>query len=265
MSNSTTVFVIAPEPTEAKISFSAKSFKIERALEILLNERLLDSYPVDEAGKSISIPVNLLAGENVFTFSIPEGSMQSLDSSGRSMAFQEIALHLGEGEVPTEPQAEAPVMPTPRAGEGGNLIENAGFEVDDFGVPANWVKQGNPIYDKTGTESHSGQAAVLADEQNGYFFKLYVSELAEYTLSHYAKGEVGGEEGRLQINWLDSSDNITDVSIVVFTATTEYTKRSMTVIAPEGAVTAEVYVSTATAEDKIWYDDYELRRTEVSR
>ena len=259
MSNNATLFVTAPEPTEAKISFSAKSFRTERALEIFLNGELLDSYPIDEAGMSISIPVNLLAGQNVLTFSIPEGSMQSLDSSGRSMAFQEIVLHLEEGEVPTEPQAEAPVMPTLRAGEGENLIENPGFEVDDFGVPANWVEQGNPIYDRTGTKSHSGKAAVLADEQNGYFFRLYVSGLTKYTLSHYAKGEVGGEEGRLQINWLDSSDNIVDVSIIVFTATTEYTKRSMTVIAPGEAVVAEVYVSSSTAEDKIWYDDYELK------
>ena len=86
-----------------------------------------------------------------------------------------------------------------------------------------------------------------------------MSGLAKYTLSHYARGEVGGEEGRLQINWLDSSDNIVDVSIIVFTATTEYTKRTLTVIAPKEAVIAEVYVSTATAEDKIWYDDYELK------
>jgi hypothetical protein len=258
MSNKATLFAIAPKPTEAKISFSAKSFQTERALEIFLNGRLLDTYPINEAGKSISIPVNLLGGENVFTFSIPEGSIQPLGSGGRSIAFQEIALHIEEGEGPTMP-VEAPVMPTPRVGEGANLIENPGFEVDDFGVPANWVKQGNPIYDKTGTKSHSGQAVVLADEQNGYFFRLYVSGLTKYTLSHYAKGEVGGEEGRLQINWLDSSDNIVDVSIIVFTATTEYTKRSMTVIAPGEAVIAEVYVSTATAEDKIWYDDYELK------
>jgi hypothetical protein len=258
MSNNATLFAIAPQPTEAEISFSAKSFKIERALEILLNGELLDSYPIDEAGKSISIPVKLLAGENVFTFSIPEGSIQLLDSGGRSVAFQEITLHIEEGEGPTMP-VEAPVMPTPGVGEGGNLIENPGFEVDDSGVPANWVKQGNPIYDRTGTKSHSGKAAVLADEQNGYFFKLYVSGLTRYTLSHYAKGEVGGEEGRLQINWLDSLDNMVDVSIIVFTATTEYTKRSMTAIAPQQAVVAEVYVSTATAEDKIWYDDYELK------
>jgi hypothetical protein len=259
MSNNATLFAIAPQPTEAEISFSARSFRTERALEIFLNGELLDSYPIDEAGKSVSIPVNLIAGENVFTFSIPEGSMQPLDSGGRSVAFQEITLHVEEGEAPTEPQAEAPATPTPRAGEGENLIENPGFEVDDSGVPANWVEQGNPIYDRTGTKSHSGKAAVLADEQNGYFFRLYVSGLTRYTLSHYAKGEVGGEEGRLQINWLDGSDNIVDVSIIVFTATTEYTERSMTAIAPQEAVVAEVYVSTATAEAKIWYDDYELK------
>jgi hypothetical protein len=258
MSNDATLFAIAPQPTEAEISFSAKSFKIERALEILLNGELLDSYPIDEAGRSISIPVNLIEGENVFTFSIPEGSMQPPDSSGRSVAFQEITLHVEEGEGSTMP-VEALVMPTPGVGEGANLIENPGFEVDDSGVPANWVEQGNPIYDRTGTKSHSGKAAVLADEQNGYFFRLYVSGLTRYTLSHYARGEVGGEEGRLQTNWLDGSDNIVDVSIIVFTATTEYTRRSMTAVAPQEAVIAEVYVSTATAEDKIWYDDYELR------
>jgi hypothetical protein len=259
MSNNATLLAIAPQPTKARISFSAKSFRMERALEILLNGQLLDSYPIDEVGKSISIPVSLSAGENVFTFSIPASSMQSLDSGGRSMAFQEIVLRFEEGEVPTEPQAEAPVMPTPGVGEGANLIENPGFEVDDFGVPAHWVKQGNPTYDKTGAKSHSDQAAVLVDEQNGYFFRLYVSGLTKYTLSHYARGEFGGEEGRLQINWLDSSDNMIDVSIIVFTATTEYKKRSMTVIAPQEAVVAEVYVSSSTAEDKIWYDDYELK------
>ena len=258
MSDNATLVAIAPEPTKAEISFSAKSFQTERAVEIFLNGKLLDSYQVDEAGRSVSIPVSLLAGENVFTFSIPGGSTQPLDSGGRSVAFQEIALHVEGREGPTMP-VEVPVMPTPSVGEGANLIENPGFEVDDFGVPANWVKQGNPIYDKSGTKSHSGKAAVLADERNGYFFRLYVSGLTKYTLSHYAKGEVGGEEGRLQINWLDSSDNIVDVSIIVFTATTEYTKRSMTVIAPGEAVVAEVYVSTATAEDKIWYDDYELK------
>ena len=262
MSNNATLFAIAPKPTEAKISFSAKSFRTERALEIFLNGQLLDSYLIDEAGKSISIPVNLLAGENVFTFSIPEGSIQPVDSGGRSVAFQEIMLHIEEGEGPTMP-VETPATPAPHAGEGANLIENPGFEVDDLGVPANWVKQENPVYDKSGTKSHSGKAAVLADEQNGYFFRLYVSGLTKYTLSHYARGEVGGEEGRLQINWLDGSDNIVDVSIIVFTATTEYTKRSMTAIAPQEAVIAEVYVSTATAEDKIWYDDYELE-AEVS-
>ncbi|MBM4465216.1 MAG: hypothetical protein FJ014_06670 [Chloroflexi bacterium] len=254
MSNNATLFAIAPQPTEAEISFSAKSFQIETALEIFLNGKLLDSYQVDEAGKSISIPVNLLVGENVFTFSIPQGSTQPLDSGGRSVAFQEITLHV-EGQEALMP-VEIPVMPS--VGEGANLIENPGFEVDDFGVPANWVKQGNPVYDKSGTNSYSGQAAVLVDEQNGYFFRLYVSGLTRYTLSHYAKGEVGGEKGRLQINWLDDSDNIVDVSIVVFTATTEYTRRSMTAVAPQEAVIAEVYVSTATAEDRIWYDDYEL-------
>jgi len=257
MSNNATLLAIAPKPVEAKISFSAKSFRTERKLELFLNGELLGSYQVDEAGRSISIPVNLLAGENVFAFSIPEGSMQPLGSGGRSMAFQEISLYPEGAEVSAMP-VERPAMLPPRVGEGENLIENPGFEVDDFGVPAHWVKQGNPIYDRTGTKSHSGKAAVLADEQNGYFFRLYVSELTKYTLSHYARGEVGGEKGRLQINWLDSSDNIVDVSIVVFTATTEYKKRSMTVVAPKGAVIAEVYVSTATAEDKIWYDDYEL-------
>ena len=255
MSNNATLFAIAPKPTEAEISFSARSFRTKRMLEIFLNGKLLDSYQVDEGGRSVSIPVSLLAGENVFTFSIPEGSTQPPDSGGRSMAFQEIAFHV-EGQEALMP-VEIPVMPS--VGEGANLIENPGFEIDDFGVPANWVKQGNPIYDRTGTKSHSGKAAVLADEQNGYFFRLYVSGLAKYTLSHYARGEVGGEEGRLQINWLDSSDNIVDVSIIVFTATTEYTKRTLTVIAPKEAVIAEVYVSTATAEDKIWYDDYELK------
>jgi len=261
MSNNATLFAIAPQPTEAEISFSAKSFQTETALEIFLDGKLLDSYQVDEAGKSISITVNLLAGENVFTFSIPEDSTQPLDSGGRSVVFQEIALHVEgrEGLMPVE----APATPAPRAGQGANLIENPGFEVDDFGVPANWVKQGNPVYDQSGTNSHSGQAAVLADEQNGYFFRLYVSGLTRYTLSHYAKGEVGGEEGRLQINWFDSSDNMVDVSIIVFTATTEYTRRSLTAVAPQEAVIAEVYVSTATAEDKIWYDDYELE-AEVS-
>ena len=79
-----------------------------------------------------------------------------------------------------------------------------------------------------------------------------------YTLSHYAKGDVGGEKGRLQINWLDDSHRIVDVSILVFTATTEYTWRSMTVTAPKGATIADVYVSSHTVEHKIWYDDYEF-------
>lgn len=262
MSNNATLLAIAPESTEAKISFSAKSFRTEGALEIFLNGKSLDSYSIDEIGGSVSIPVNLLAGENVFTFFIPEGSMQPPDSRGRSVAFQEITLHTKEGEEPTMPVG-APATPAPHAGEGENLIENPSFEVDDFGVPANWVQQGNPVYDKSGAKSHSGKAAVLADEQNGYFFRLYVSGLTRYTLSHYAKGEVGGEEGRLQINWLDGSDNIVDVIIIVFTATAEYTKRSLTAVAPQEAVIAEVYVSTATAEDEIWYDDYELE-AEVS-
>lgn len=256
MSNNATLFAIAPQPTEAKLSFSAKSFQTERVLEIFLDGKQIDSYQVDEAGKSISIPVDLLAGENVFTFSIPEDSMQPLDSGGRNVAFQEITLHVEgrEGLMPVE----APATPMPRIGEGENLIDNPGFEVDDSGIPANWVKQGDPVYDQSGAKSHSGKAAVLADEQNGYFFRLYVSGLTRYTLSHYARGEVGGEKGRLQINWLDGSDNIVDVSIIVFTTTTEYTRRSLTAVAPQEAIIAEVYVSTATAEDRIWYDDYEL-------
>jgi hypothetical protein len=145
-----------------------------------------------------------------------------------------------------------------------NLIDNHSFEVDNGGVPYQWLVYGDPIYDRSGTRSHTGNSAVLADEQNGYVFKVPVSELTTYTLSHYAKGDVGGEKGRLQINWLDDSDRIVDVSILVFTATTEYTWRSMTVTAPKGATIADVYVSSCSVEDKIWYDDYELKRIEVA-
>ncbi len=145
-----------------------------------------------------------------------------------------------------------------------NLIDNPSFEVDNGGVLFQWLVYGDPIYDRSGTRSHNGSSAVLADEQNGYVFRTPVSELTMYTLSHYAKGDVGGEKGRLQINWLDDSHRIVDVSILVFTATTEYMWRSMTVTAPEGATIAEVYVSSHTVEDKIWYDDYELSRIEVA-
>lgn len=145
-----------------------------------------------------------------------------------------------------------------RVETGGNLVENPGFEADDDynGVPDDWLQYGNPVYGRRGIQSHRGKCAVLADEQNGHVFKVPVAELTTYTLSHYAKGVVGGQQGRLQINWLDNLGEIIGASIEVFTATTRCTKRSITVTAPKGATMADIYASSATLGDKAWYDDY---------
>ena len=98
----------------------------------------------------------------------------------------------------------------------------------------------------------------MGDERNGYTQIIPVFPLKTYVFRLWAKGVNGGEAGRLQINWLNIERKMMDVFVKVFTATPMFVQYSARVTVPSGAAFAEIYVSSSTEHDKIWYDDYSL-------
>lgn len=142
-----------------------------------------------------------------------------------------------------------------------NLLSNTGFEqADTHGNLNGWFAYGSGRIDQTGALSHSGKVAVQASGEAGFFQRVAVSPGRLYTLGHWIRADQPGQFARLQVNWLDGSLKIVDVSIDVVPTSAAWQWHQMSVTAPSSASLAQVYVSVH-GDSKVWFDDLNFQES----
>jgi len=139
-----------------------------------------------------------------------------------------------------------------------NLLANSGLEETNAqGNLAGWFAYGTPLIDRTRIRAHSGQVAVQASHDAGFFQRVAILPGKLYTLGHWTRADQRGQFARLQINWLDSSAKMVAVSIDVVPTHTAWEWHQVSVTAPSGATLAQIYVSVHE-NSKVWFDDFQF-------
>lgn len=140
-----------------------------------------------------------------------------------------------------------------------NLLANPGFEEGgEARVIRHWYAYGNPRVG--GLErARRGEVAILAGRHDGLTQPVAVREGEVYTLGHWTRADGETQAARLQINWLDGAGTMVGVSIEVVPVGPSWRWHTMTVTAPSGAVTANVYASVH-GDSHVWFDDMCLVR-----
>jgi hypothetical protein len=141
---------------------------------------------------------------------------------------------------------------------GPELLPNGGMEEANGDRPAGWTPFGRPGYDRTGSRAETGQAAFRATPQDWYTATVPVQPQGQYLLAHATRAE--GEAGlaRLQVNWLDATDQLVGVAIeVVPTSPRRYVRFSMLATAPPGASKARIYLTAQ--QGSAWFDAASFR------
>lgn len=82
---------------------------------------------------------------------------------------------------------------------------------------------------------------------------------ALYVLGHVSRADRPGQRARLQINWMNGRDQLVKASIDVVPAEARWTRHTMMVTAPDGAVTA-VVLASVHEDSRVWFDDFSLTR-----
>ena len=144
-----------------------------------------------------------------------------------------------------------------------NLLVNSDFErTDSNGSPVNWIIYGTPLFDGTGTHSHSGRVAVQANDQSGLYERIFIQPDHRYTLSDWSRADYPNQLARLQINWLDDTLQLVGVSIDPIPVDGTWTRYTMTATSPKNATFAQVFASVH-GDSQVWFDDYELVQSET--
>lgn len=134
-----------------------------------------------------------------------------------------------------------------------NLLVNSGFEtVDESGQFPGWEQYNNPS--ATGVQAHSGKTAVLASDLAHLYQRVDVRPDRLYTFGHWSRSDTPGQLVRLQILWLDRHNTPIQATIEKFEAQAEWTWNQLSISAPEGAVLAQVFVTT-DGENQAVFDD----------
>jgi hypothetical protein len=144
--------------------------------------------------------------------------------------------------------------------EAKNLLANSSFEETDLkGDVAAWSRNGSPIIDHTGTHSHSGQVAMQVNGQANSYQTVKVEPGQIYTLGHWTRTDAPPHHqgARLQINWLDNSYELVDVTLGVIGIGSTWQWQQISTIAPIEATFAQVYV-TVHEDTPTWFDDIAL-------
>lgn len=139
-----------------------------------------------------------------------------------------------------------------------NLLTNGGFEeTGDQGSLVGWFAHGGGVIDRTGDRAHSGRVAAQASRDAGFFQRVPVVPGKLYTLGHWTRADHRDQFGRLQINWLDGSLGLVDVSIDVIPTGAKWQWHQMSATAPRNAVLAQVYVSVHE-NSQVWFDGFQF-------
>jgi len=141
-----------------------------------------------------------------------------------------------------------------------NLLDNAGFDDLQAGVPIVWNRRGVPVVARPPGGAASGAIAVQVSEADGFqqFIKVVPHEI--YELQIQARSDEKGKAFRLQINWIDREGRICDVFIRLFDAKPWWHPYAARITAPKRAERAQVYASGHGA-DWVWLDAFVFRDT----
>lgn len=132
-----------------------------------------------------------------------------------------------------------------------NLLQDPGFETSWETSP--WISVGSPPIDRSGTNSHTGQGAVLVDQDNRLFQRVPISAGRLYELSFYAKRADEDAMGRLEISWRDGNEKPIRYGYIPYYAERGYQLYGLAEVAPPGAGYAVVYL--IGLKGRIWVDD----------
>jgi len=134
-----------------------------------------------------------------------------------------------------------------------NLLVNGDFEtVNESGRLAGWEQYNNPSV--AGVQAHSGKTAVQASDLAYLYQRVEVRPDRLYTFGHWSRSDTPGQLVRLQILWLDRHNAPIQATIEKFEAQAEWTWNQLSISAPEGAVLAQVFVTT-DGEHQAVFDD----------
>lgn len=146
---------------------------------------------------------------------------------------------------------EIKAVPAP----GDNLLANASFEQDQEPDPtAGWGVYGEPSIDRSGSSAKVGSAAVLASDLGYVYQRVAVAADHLYTTGHWSRGGNGAEQIRLQVLWLDRNEVPLTTTIESLPVKPEWTWNQFSYSAPEGAVYAQIYVTTGD-DGQAWFDN----------
>lgn len=136
-----------------------------------------------------------------------------------------------------------------------NLLPNSSFEnLDSAQLPSGWWPIGRPRLAQSASEAHTGVVSVLADAGDGLFAVVPVQANVVYTVAHWTRSDLPGQFARLQINWMDAQTHTVGVSIEVIPVLSGWEWHRLSAVAPEGAVSAVVYLSVHETS-QVWFDD----------
>lgn len=141
------------------------------------------------------------------------------------------------------------------AGTVTNLIPNPGFETLSGGFPTEWVPFGQPRVSQTGSKAHGGKVYVTANPAGGMYARLSVEPGKIYSLGFWCRADKPGQLARQQINWLDANLQIVVVNIDAINCGPEWTWQKYSVMSPQGAPVAQVYVMVHE-NSEVSFDDY---------
>jgi hypothetical protein len=152
-----------------------------------------------------------------------------------------------------------------------NLLGDGGFENytlynDSNGIirlasSSKWTLVNNASTSNISGQYYNGLYGARVSGENYFYQKVIVQQSTNYTLSQYMKSESGNINGRLHINWYDSSGNYISSTLNLSDNTsrpqldTTWKRYNITVKSPANAWQAWIYADTDSNESYAYVDN----------
>jgi hypothetical protein len=147
---------------------------------------------------------------------------------------------------------------SPAWAQGHELLPNGSFEEGEATHPSTWDLLGDPQYDRTGSESRTGQGAVRLAPGQSITATVPVRSGQTYLLAGANHGIDDPGIVELRIEWRDSGgETIATGGEKVISSPRGYRAYSILATSPQQAATA--VVSVRTVDGQAWIDDLSLR------
>lgn len=122
-------------------------------------------------------------------------------------------------------------IPSNQNALGNELVRDPGFEDVTEVIPAGWIigNESKFVLDTSGKHSFSGKAAVEILGEKGSIAKDFISvnSASVYFLSQYTRADRYGQNGRFQVNWLNSEKQFISTDIQYFEVSQDWTWQLM--------------------------------------